>query len=90
MTWRKESYGVYNLNVSKTDVVSNHFFLHSNCIILLDNTNTKEIIYVTKKFVDNKYTRKLKKFAFIFDFSKEALEELCLGIILLFLQYIIF
>ena len=62
MTWRKESYGVYNLGVSKTDVITNHFFLHSNCIILLDNTNARETIYITKKFVDNKYTRKFNYF----------------------------
>lgn len=82
MTWRKESYGVYNLNVSKAEVISNHFFLHKNCIILLDNTNAKETIYITKKFTNNKFTKKLKKFAFIFDYSKHALEELCLGKIL--------
>ena len=79
LTWRKESYGVYNLNVSKTDVEINHFFLYSNCIILLDNTNKSETIYITKRFKANKYTKTLKKFAFIFDFSKEAIDQLSLG-----------
>ena len=79
LTWKKESYGVYNLNVSKADIITNHFFMYSNSIFLLDNKNQAEMIYVVKRFIDNKYTRKLKKFALVFNFETEALRRLNLG-----------
>lgn len=53
--------------------------MYSNSIILLDNTNHHETIYVVKRFAQNKYTRKLKKFAMIFDFETNAIKDLNLG-----------
>ena len=47
--------------------------------MLLDNKNQNETVYVTKRYKDNKYTKNLKKFAIVFDFSKEALNNLHLG-----------
>ena len=82
LTWKKESYGVYNLNVSKTDIKTNHFFMYNNSIFLLDNKNNAEIIYVAKRFNDNKYTKGLKKFALVFDFETPLLRELNLGKVL--------
>lgn len=79
MTWKKESYGVYNLNVSKTDIKTNHFFMYTNSIFLLDNKNNGEIIYVVKRYTDNKYTKGLKKFALVFDFETPLIQELNLG-----------
>jgi hypothetical protein len=79
LTWKKESYGVYNLNVSKTDIKTNHFFMYSNSIILLDNTNHNETIYVAKRFSQNNLTRRLKKFALIFDFETDSINSLNLG-----------
>lgn len=55
--------------------------MYTNSIFLLDNKNNGEIIYVVKRFTNNKYTRGLKRFALVFDFETSLVKELNLGII---------